>query len=75
MEISHVQALIRKLGPESRNWLDGGNCDSEPLLGQTKLSVRRDLQSTTELTEMTSVGSVNSTHAEDNGTITTENKA
>lgn len=72
-----LKGLIRKLGPESRNWIDGSNCDSEPLLGQTKLSVpqiRRDLHSTTEITEMTSVGSVTSTHCEDNGTINIENK-
>lgn len=73
-----LQALIRKLGPEARNWLDGVTCESEPLLNQSKLSVptvRRDLPSTTEITEMTSVGSVTSTHAEtENGTVTTDSR-
>lgn len=74
---AELQALIRKLGPEARNWLDG-NCggvggavigsDTEPLTinkEQSRLSVppiRRDLPSATETTDLTSIGSCNSTH-------------
>lgn len=37
--------------------------------------VRREMPSTTEITELTSVGSVTSTNAEnDNGTITTDSR-
>lgn len=58
-------------------WIEGINCDTEPLINsQTKLSVpisRREAISTTEITELTSVGSVTSTFADhENGTITTD---
>lgn len=64
---AEIQTLMRKLGPEAMSWLDGNNCnDTEPLT-QSKLSVptiRRDMPSTTEVTDMTSVGSITSTHAD-----------
>lgn len=59
--------MIRKLGPEARAWIDGSN-DSEPLLNRTTLSVpivRRDMPSATDVTDMTSVGSMTSTHDSD----------
>nr|XP_014085809.1 gamma-aminobutyric acid type B receptor subunit 2 isoform X1 [Bactrocera oleae]XP_036224854.1 gamma-aminobutyric acid type B receptor subunit 2 isoform X1 [Bactrocera oleae] len=71
---NELQALIRKLGPEARKWIDGVTCtggiggDSEPILNDTaRLSappVRREMPSTTEVTELTSVDSVTSTHVE-----------
>lgn len=58
--------------------MDGTCCESEPLISQSKLSVpmvRREMPSTTEITELTSVGSVTSTHADnDNGTVTTDSR-
>lgn len=71
------QVLIRKLGPEARNWLDGNNCESEPLLNRSKLSVpivRRDMASTTDITEMTSVGSVTSAYDTEHITTITDSK-
>lgn len=52
---SELQALIRKLGPEARSWLETGNTETEPTTINTqkenmKLSVpmiRRDLPSAT----------------------------
>lgn len=54
---NELQALIRKLGPEARKWIDGVTCtggiggDSEPILNDTaRLSappVRREMPSTT----------------------------
>lgn len=64
MENCQFQALIRKLGPEARAWIDGST-ESEPLLNRSTLSVpivRRDMPSTTDVTDMTSVGSMTSTH-------------
>ncbi|XP_073818522.1 gamma-aminobutyric acid type B receptor subunit 2 isoform X2 [Musca autumnalis] len=83
---NELQALIKKLGPEARKWIDGVTCgsggggsvggDTEPILGgnagggindTARLSappVRRDMPSTTEITELTSVDSVTSTHVE-----------
>jgi len=64
---SELQALIRKLGPETaRNYLDSGYAEPDQK-DQSKLSVpmiRRDLPSTTEITDLTSIGSLTSTHAE-----------
>ncbi|EDV45164.1 gamma-aminobutyric acid type B receptor subunit 2 isoform X1 [Drosophila erecta] len=74
---NELQALIRKLGPEARKWIDGVSCtggsnvgsELEPILSDdiVRLSappVRREMPSTTEVTEMTSVDSVTSTHVE-----------
>ncbi|XP_004534372.1 gamma-aminobutyric acid type B receptor subunit 2 isoform X2 [Ceratitis capitata] len=71
---NELQGLIRKLGPEARKWIDGVTCtgnigtESEPILNDTsRLSappVRREMPSTTEVTELTSVDSVTSTHVE-----------
>ncbi|XP_036322849.1 gamma-aminobutyric acid type B receptor subunit 2 isoform X3 [Rhagoletis pomonella] len=71
---NELQALIRKIGPEARKWIDGVTCtgsiggDTEPILNDTaRLSappVRREMPSTTEVTELTSVDSVTSTHVE-----------
>nr|NP_524438.1 metabotropic GABA-B receptor subtype 2, isoform B [Drosophila melanogaster]AAD38614.1 BcDNA.GH07312 [Drosophila melanogaster]AAF55916.1 metabotropic GABA-B receptor subtype 2, isoform B [Drosophila melanogaster]AOQ14637.1 GABA-B-R2-PB [synthetic construct] len=74
---NELQALIRKLGPEARKWIDGVTCtggsnvgsELEPILNDdiVRLSappVRREMPSTTEVTEMTSVDSVTSTHVE-----------
>ncbi|XP_036673020.2 gamma-aminobutyric acid type B receptor subunit 2 isoform X3 [Drosophila suzukii] len=74
---NELQALIRKLGPEARKWIDGVTCtggstvgsELEPILSDdiVRLSappVRREMPSTTEVTEMTSVDSVTSTHVE-----------
>lgn len=68
---SELQALIRKIGPEARKWLEGcTNNDTEPILATTdssKLSVpmiRREMQSTTETTDLLSIGSLNSNHGE-----------
>ncbi|XP_017007597.2 gamma-aminobutyric acid type B receptor subunit 2 isoform X2 [Drosophila takahashii] len=74
---NELQALIRKLGPEARKWIDGVTCSGgsnvgselEPILSDdiVRLSappVRREMPSTTEVTEMTSVDSVTSTHVE-----------
>lgn len=72
-----LKALIRKLGPEARNWLEGNNCETEPLLNRSKLSVpivRRDMPSTTDVTDMTSVGSVTSAHDADYVTTVTDSK-
>lgn len=54
---NELQALIRKLGPEARKWIDGVTCtgaatDMEPILSDdmAKLSappVRREMPSTT----------------------------
>lgn len=48
---AELQALIRKLGQEASNWLDGGNSENEPILkDQARLSVgpiRKDLPSQT----------------------------
>lgn len=49
---AELQALIRKLGQEASNWLDGGTSETEPILkaDQGRLSVgpvRRDLPSQT----------------------------
>lgn len=48
---AELQALIRKLGQEASNWLDGGTSETEPILkDQARLSavpVRRDLPSQT----------------------------
>ncbi|XP_053947316.1 gamma-aminobutyric acid type B receptor subunit 2 isoform X1 [Anastrepha ludens] len=71
---NELQALIRRLGPEARKWIDGVTCtgsiggDTEPILNEAaRLSappVRREMPSTTEVTELTSVDSVTSTHVE-----------
>ncbi|XP_067619626.1 gamma-aminobutyric acid type B receptor subunit 2 isoform X2 [Eurosta solidaginis] len=71
---NELQALIRKLGPEARKWIDGVTCtgsivgDTEPILnnaaGLSAQPVRREIPSTTEVTELTSVDSVTSTHVE-----------
>ncbi|XP_062125166.1 gamma-aminobutyric acid type B receptor subunit 2 isoform X4 [Drosophila sulfurigaster albostrigata] len=71
---NELQALIRKLGPEARKWIDGVTCsgggttDLEPILSEdiARLSappVRREMPSTT-VTELTSVDSITSTHVE-----------
>lgn len=48
---AELQALIRKLGQEASNWLDGGSSETEPILkDQGRLSVgpiRKDLPSQT----------------------------
>ncbi|XP_017141898.1 gamma-aminobutyric acid type B receptor subunit 2 isoform X1 [Drosophila miranda] len=74
---NELQGLIRKLGPEARKWIDGVTCtgtanagsELEPILTEdiARLSappVRREMPSTTEVTELTSVDSVTSTHVE-----------
>ncbi|XP_055905099.1 gamma-aminobutyric acid type B receptor subunit 2 isoform X1 [Eupeodes corollae] len=72
---AELQALIRKLGPEARKWIDGVTCsgDTEPILADSgRLSappVRREMPSTTEITELTSVDSVTSTHVEMDNTL------
>ncbi|KAM7363585.1 gamma-aminobutyric acid type B receptor subunit 2 isoform 1-T1 [Cochliomyia hominivorax] len=87
---NELQALIKKLGPEARKWIDGVTCgsgggDTEPILGgsngggindTSRLSaptVRREMPSTTEITELTSVDSVTSTHVEmDNSVLSVQ---
>lgn len=53
---AELQALIRKLGQEASNWLDGGTSDTEPILkDQGRLSaptVRRDLPSQTRNSDL-----------------------
>jgi gamma-aminobutyric acid type B receptor len=47
---AELQALIRKLGQEATNWLEGGASDTEPILKEQRLSVqpiRKDLPSQT----------------------------
>ncbi|CAH1727931.1 unnamed protein product [Chironomus riparius] len=73
---AELQALIRKLGQEASNWLDGGTSETEPILkDQGRLSVgpiRKDLPSQTELT---SIGSCISSHEDlDNGPSTPDAK-
>ncbi|KAG5671522.1 hypothetical protein PVAND_001716 [Polypedilum vanderplanki] len=73
---AELQALIRKLGQEASNWLEGGTSETEPILkDQGRLSagpVRRDLPSQTELT---SIGSCISSHEDlDNSTPETRKK-
>ncbi|XP_041675047.1 gamma-aminobutyric acid type B receptor subunit 2 isoform X1 [Drosophila eugracilis] len=86
---NELQALIRKLGPEARKWIDGVTCtggsnvgsELEPILSDdiVRLSappVRREMPSTTEVTEMTSVDSVTSTHVEmDNSFVSVQSTA
>ncbi|XP_017058737.1 gamma-aminobutyric acid type B receptor subunit 2 isoform X3 [Drosophila ficusphila] len=86
---NELQALIRKLGPEARKWIDGVTCSGgsnvgselEPILGDdmARLSappVRREMPSTTEVTELTSVDSVTSTHVEmDNSFVSVQSTA
>lgn len=52
---AELQALIRKLGQEASNWLDGGSSETEPILkDQGRLSsgpVRKDLPSQTGTTD------------------------
>lgn len=72
-----AQALIRKLGPEARSWIDGANSESEPLLNRSTLSVpivRREMPSTTDATDMTSVGSMTSTHDSEHITTIADGK-
>lgn len=72
----HYQALIRKLGPEARAWIDG-TTESDPLLNRPTLSVpivRRDMPSTTDVTDMTSVGSMTSTHDSEHVTTMADGK-
>ncbi|XP_041675049.1 gamma-aminobutyric acid type B receptor subunit 2 isoform X2 [Drosophila eugracilis] len=85
---NELQALIRKLGPEARKWIDGVTCtggsnvgsELEPILSDdiVRLSappVRREMPSTT-VTEMTSVDSVTSTHVEmDNSFVSVQSTA
>ncbi|XP_017058738.1 gamma-aminobutyric acid type B receptor subunit 2 isoform X4 [Drosophila ficusphila] len=85
---NELQALIRKLGPEARKWIDGVTCSGgsnvgselEPILGDdmARLSappVRREMPSTT-VTELTSVDSVTSTHVEmDNSFVSVQSTA
>lgn len=69
--------MIRKLGPEARKWLEGNSCDSEPLLNRSTLSVpivRREMPSATDATDMTSVGSITSTHDSEQTTTITDSK-
>lgn len=80
---AELQALIRKLGPEARAWLDltlqaqpakgvlsnQSHGDGETMVGkeQQRLSVppiRKDLPSTTETTDLTSICSIVSTQGE-----------
>jgi gamma-aminobutyric acid type B receptor len=48
---AELQALIRKLGQEATNWLEGGSSETEPILkDQCRLSagpIRKDLPSQT----------------------------
>lgn len=70
------KALIRKLGPEARSWIDG-TTDTEPLLNRSTLSVpivRRDMPSATDVTDMTSVGSLTSTHESEHITTIADGK-
>lgn len=76
---AELQALIRKLGPEARAWLDV-TLQAQPTKGvqshgdgeamgkeQQRLSVppiRKDLPSTTETTDLTSICSIASTQGE-----------
>jgi hypothetical protein len=50
------------LGPDARNWLDGGTGESEPIIRETAKysapSIRKDLPSQTEHTDLTSIGSL-----------------
>ncbi|XP_030376042.1 gamma-aminobutyric acid type B receptor subunit 2 isoform X2 [Scaptodrosophila lebanonensis] len=85
---NELQALIRKLGPEARKWIDGVTCtgtsnaggDLDPILTDdiARLSappVRREMPSTT-VTELTSVDSITSTHVEmDNSFISVQSTA
>jgi gamma-aminobutyric acid type B receptor len=63
---AELQALIRKLGQEASNWLEGGSSETEPILkDQGRLSVgpvRKDLPSQTGKHEETSKSSSNSTY-------------
>lgn len=69
---AELQALIRKLGPEARAWLDSAVQGQQKGLppdakDQQRLSVppiRRELPSTTELTDLTSICSIASTQNE-----------
>ncbi|XP_031640680.1 gamma-aminobutyric acid type B receptor subunit 2 isoform X1 [Contarinia nasturtii] len=73
---AELQGLIRKLGPEARAWIDG-TTDSEPLLNRPTLSVpivRRDMPSATDVTDMTSVGSLTSTHDSEHVTTMADGK-
>ncbi|XP_037951958.1 gamma-aminobutyric acid type B receptor subunit 2-like [Teleopsis dalmanni] len=82
---NELQALIRKIGPEARKWLDGVACsgagnlsgDTDPILNDIgRLSappVRREMPSTTEVTELTSVESVTSTHVEMDNSLVSVN--
>lgn len=71
---AELQSLIRKLGPEARSWLDGSLGDLEPLKDTaSRLSVppiRREMPSTTETTDLTSIGSLTSTHADLDNSLT-----
>lgn len=77
---AELQALIRKLGPEARAWLDttlqaqqqqkgvgnhgdadGGNMDQQRL---SVPPIRREMPSTTEMTDLTSICSIASTQNE-----------
>lgn len=67
---------MRKIGPESHAWLDS-TIESDPLLNRSTLSVpivRRDMPSTTDVTDMTSVGSITSTHDVDYVTTMADGK-
>ncbi|XP_070137722.1 gamma-aminobutyric acid type B receptor subunit 2 isoform X1 [Drosophila bipectinata] len=88
---NELQALIRKIGPEARKWIDGVTCtggggsngasELEPILSDdiARLSappVRREMPSTTEVTELTSVDSVTSTHVDmDNSFVSVQSTA
>jgi gamma-aminobutyric acid type B receptor len=59
---AELQQLVRRLGPDARNWLDGGTGESEPIVRDTAKysapSIRKDLPSQTEHTDLTSIGSL-----------------
>jgi gamma-aminobutyric acid type B receptor len=59
---AELQQLVRRLGPDARNWLDGGTGESEPIVRETAKysapSIRKDLPSQTEHTDLTSIGSL-----------------
>lgn len=64
------------MGPEARAWIDG-TTESDPLLNRPTLSVpivRRDMPSTTDVTDMTSVGSMTSTHDSEHVTTMADGK-
>lgn len=74
---AELQALIRKLGPEARSWIEGPTQlltdGSDPTKDQMRLSVppiRRDMPSTTETTDLTSIGSMTSTQADLDNSLT-----